>query len=179
MPEKDWVNLPLQSVATLYALQELREDVEETSTNDSPAIREYLEAGGIHSPQPWCAAFCNWAAERAAMLKGTESPLEQVDYQAYVESYHRWAEANDLLVPAGEITVGDLFLLYDATRDDPVYGGTGRHVHIGFVRQPLPDSGKIKTVEGNTNEDGGVEGVEVGSLTREITDGFAFVRWAA
>lgn len=177
MPEKDWVNLPLQSVATLYALRELEEGVEETSTNDSPAIREYLAAGGIHSPQPWCAAFCNYCAERAAVLKDTESPLEEVEYEAYVESYYRWAEENELLVDADEITIGDLFLLYDETREDPVYGGTGRHVHIGFVRG-VPEEGVISTVEGNTNEEGGVEGVEVGSLTREVTDGFTFVRWA-
>jgi hypothetical protein len=179
MDEQHWSDLHIETVALLYALRELRKGVRETAPNDSPAIRRYLEAGGIESPARWCAAFCNWCAEQAAVLKGVTSPLEQVDYQAYVESYYRWARKHDLLVPVDGVAPGNLFLLYDETADDPVYEGPGRHVHMGFVREPPFDSGSFQTVEGNSNEEGSAEGVRVASNDRRVTEGTRFVGWAA
>lgn len=169
--------LPLASLAALVAGD--FEGISETEgANRGPAVEWFQKLGNINPGSPWCAAYVNGCAEVAAAIKNVRSPLERVPHQGYVEAYHRLGLAEGWVVPASEVGVGDLFLLYDDDRPDPVYGGRGRHVHIGFVRRPPHDGWEYETLEGNTNEDGSPEGIGVFRRTRPVDDDVTFLRWA-
>lgn len=165
------MDLPLPVVALKYAMREHERGVSETDgPNDSPAIREYLAAAGIHNPAPWCAALVQWAADRAAMLKAIDNPLREVKHEAYVPSYVHWAQTRGKVVKASDVGLGDIFCLWHA--------GKQRYAHMGLVRAPPFETDSYRSIEGNSNADGSREGTRIVSKTRDVTDGTLFIRWS-
>ena len=170
--------LPLQMAALAYAQDELAKGVEETSPNDSPAIRAYLAEAGIEVPAPWCAAFVNWCARKAADAHGVHSPLEDVPLEALVQSYVDYGQRHGWIIDdeqADAVKPGDLFCLWYPHLN----GGRGRYGHIGFVREvpALHDGERFGTIEGNSNTDGSREGTKVVAKQRPVTGRTLFLRW--
>lgn len=166
-------DLRLPSLALLIADDQLEADVREIAWNDSPQIREYLEAADIHDPAPWCAAFCYWSVREAAAAKGEPNPLDVVELPAYVPSYVQAARKHGWLLHADQydrVASADLFCLWSAARE--------RFAHIGFVKRPPYEGNDFTTIEGNSNADGSREGVAVVSQERALTDGVKFISWS-
>lgn len=168
----------LGPVALGVALAEAERGVHEEGGNNRGAdIRKYLAACDppINVAAPWCAAFCQWATDVAAEAMGIPNPLDAVKLEAYVQSYHDWAKAQNRLVYISAAKPGDL-ILYN-------FGGT-RWDHIGIVLRLLP-GGMIACVEGNTspgvgatNQERERDGDGVFVKTRIISrQPIAIVRW--
>ncbi len=167
-----WAMLPMHLTTMMYAKSMLgaHEDYEKGSwTNWGPEVKEFLFAAGLDKPAPWCAAFVNWCAEKAAADHNRTSPLEDVRLQAYVQSYADWAKVNDLFIPAEDTGPGDLFVLY--------YPSLERFAHIGFTEEVNEQEGWYTTIEGNTNDDAVREGYEVATRRRNLTARTKFIRW--
>lgn len=160
--------LPYELVALLCARDCV--GVTEVGTNRGPAIDIILKAGNVPSGNPWCAAFVNWCAEYASVVKNVRSPLEDVTLQAYVPSYQQWARHNGRLMTFDNAYPGCIFMKWSDSK--------GRWAHMGFVDNPLADMDTFTTIEGNTNSTGGREGLEVARLTRSTTTGvYTFIDW--
>jgi len=157
--------LPLSECAVEYARDFI--GLEEHGSNLGPGVEWFQRLGRIRAGQPWCAAFVNGVAEIACAVKDVTGPLEAVPLQGYVQSYYDYGSSEGWLVD--EPDVGDLFLVWHESKE--------RYAHIGFVQIALP--GYIKTVEGNSNDDGSREGREVAENWRQIKPGIVFLRWTA
>lgn len=146
---------------------------EEGGNNRGPRIFDYLRGTDppINVAAPWCAAAVQYWSDLAARTLGTDNPLDAVKLEAYVQSYHDWAEERGALVDATQARPGDLVLFdFHGNRWD----------HIGLLAQ-LPDGdGAFWTVEGNTNEAGSREGDGVLFKPRKLGDyPVSFVRWGS
>ena len=160
--------LPFELVALLCAKDSV--GLEESPNNTGPAIKILQRAAGIPTRSPWCAAFVNWCAEYASVIKNVESPLETVPNQGYVQSYYKWAERSGRLIMKREVFPGVLFLKWSESRQ--------RYAHIGFVSGIDFSSDKFYTVEGNTNKLGEREGRYVLASVRSMSTGvYVFVDW--
>ena len=151
---------------------------EEGGNNAGPRIRKYLKNVDppINQAAPWCAAALQRWADVAAQSWDVPNPLDAVRLEAYVQSYHDWAKANNKIVLPSAAQPGDL-ILYK-------FGGQ-RFDHIGIVLRRLKD-GMIAAVEGNTSpgvgasteereRDGDGVYIKVRIATRQP---IAVVRWA-
>lgn len=135
--------------------------------NTGHAINLIQRSASIPSGSPWCAAFVNWCAEYASVVHNKKSPLEDVPFQGYVQSYYAWAKRCDLIVP--DPFPGALFLRYSQSQN--------RHNHMGFVYLG-PRYTRFNTIEGNTNLDGHREGTSVLIRERDRATGtYTFVDW--
>lgn len=144
----------LRGAALAVALEMLGVQ-EQGGSNRGRQVEAFQRAAGIRPGDPWCAAFVNWCAERAAERLGVRSPLERVPLQGYVPSYVDTFPA----VTLDNALPGDLFAVWSPARM--------RYAHIGFVRGVLGRGWNLSTVEGNTNEAGGREGDRVLSRVRD------------
>lgn len=138
---------------------------ERGGNNRGPEVEMFQRAAGIGRGDAWCAAFCNWCAERGARALNVISPMESVPLQGYVPSY---ASKFPRVEPA-EVLPGDLFVIWFPNR--------GRFAHIGFVKSIDVGAGRYQTIEGNSNDEGSREGYEVCSNTRRIGSRVRFLRW--
>jgi hypothetical protein len=147
-----------------------QEGVHEVGENWGPKVKEYLAAASVDNPAPWCAAFVNWCAEQAAKELEVKSPLELVPNQAYVQSYVDYAKAHGWVVDRREARTGDLICVW--------HQSLKRYGHIGLVTGWTTDSKLIRTIEGNTNDDGSREGYEVAKRDRTPTTSILILRWS-
>lgn len=123
----------------------------EESNNQGKDIDKYWGAtnypNGYINREPWCAAFVCWCMSEATQLASLNCELPN-SARAY-DFDEKWAKSQGNLVrvtekpAASEIGVGDI-LVY-----------TFSHVGIAVGES---DSGRITTVEGNTNAAGSREG---------------------
>lgn len=130
-------------------------DITEEKGNKGPEVRKYLKAVGLGEGFPWCMAFVYWCVGMAAEKLGLENPLVKTGgvLRQYNETTCRKLprQSYDCIQP------GDIFIQDHG-------GGTG---HTGFI---LSRKGSVvKTIEGNSNDEGSREGKEVCSLERSIT----------
>jgi ethanolamine utilization microcompartment shell protein EutS len=128
--------------------------------NRGPAVARYLKSVGLGEGYPWCAAFVYWCVDVAARRLNLPNPL--VKTAGVLEQWNH-TTLRKLPPRATNIEPGDLFVMDF---------GAGRG-HMGFVEQ---FSGTLlTTIEGNSNEGGSREGVEVVRRQRalsEINKGF-------
>jgi hypothetical protein len=112
---------------------------------------------------PWCAAFVSTIGRLAL---GRAWPVDQT---LSVARMVRWAEAKRVFdrYPDRSPEVGDLFVLY--------YEQYRRWAHVGIVA--ATDGGTIRTIEGNTGDDGTREGYGVLARTRTLTAAFGRIHW--
>ena len=123
-------------------------------------VETILASVGLPPGQPWCAAFVYWIGRFAL---GKRWPLPATGSCALLGSYAR--EKGMLVEQPGP---GDVFLLWSATKN--------RFHHTGFVVEALPHA-SYRTLEGNTNDDGSVNGNGVYERTRGIGEKDRFIRW--
>lgn len=153
----NWSSLTLREQLVqlaAYHCDVLHSEESPRGSNSGPWVDRYLAAAGLDPGAPWCASFVTYL-------------LKQCGYGVFphgagaVINWARWAEAGHKIVSKPER--GDLFFLLHTD-------GTG---HIGIV---LENKGKtIRTIEGNSNDDGSREGYEVVRHERGIA-GLRFIR---
>ena len=120
------------------------------NSNAGPAVESYLKSVGLGKGYAWCMAFVYWSVKQAALQLNTTSPLVKT-----AGVLRQWNEVNPKMKYTSP-KVGDVFIMD--------YGkGQG---HTGFVVDVLPN-GWIRTIEGNTNDEGSREGYEVCYRTRK------------
>ena len=103
-------------------------------------------AAGDPPGSPWCVAFIYFCAKQAAVELNTLNPLPQTGSASRLFDYSR---AMGRLAAAPQ--PGDIGLCR---------GGETGHYHAVLVAT-LPVAGRVETIEGNSNQEGGPEGFEV------------------
>jgi len=123
-------------------------------TIDKPAVINYLKSVGISFPASWCLAFVYWCCKQAYptnVLVKTGGVLKQ--WNTIAAQYKH-----------SEPKAGDIFI------QDHGHG-LG---HTGFVESVEGEN--IRTIEGNTNDEGVREGFEVCRRVRRISSCKGFIR---
>ena len=141
--------------------------VAETSRNRGPEIAKYWSAtsypGGMDERQPWCAAFVAWCVREAMVRRwGSESaaPFRRCR-SARAFDWTAWGRLEPAVDIARSPRAGDI----------AVY----RFSHIGIVVEAGGGT-DFEAIEGNTDDSGGREGVEVAVRRRQIRQAKAFLR---
>ncbi len=144
-PASDMTDLSaaaLQVAGTLIGVAE-----QPLGSNRGPMIDRFLRRSGADPGNPWCMAFVYYCVDEAAKAQEAGNPLLKT---ASCSALFRWAKENDRLVARPE--TGDIFLCI---------GGDTGHFHTGFVAGPIQTNDRFITIEGNSNEDGSANGIEV------------------
>ena len=129
------------------------------NSNAGAAVESYLKSVGLGKGYSWCMAFVYWSVKEAAKQLNTTSPLIKT-----AGVLRQWNEVNSKLKFTKNPKPGDIFIMD--------YGkGQG---HTGFVVEVL--SNGIKTIEGNTNDEGSREGYEVCYRTRKQSQIKGYIR---
>lgn len=162
-------NLPVE----LAVLSVARDFVglQEIGSNRGPAVEFFQKLGGSEAGSPWCASFANTCCEIGCALKNVYSPLEEIrhDLQDYVQAYVDHGRDAGWEVTWAFAFPGCLCALWRPSLN--------RYGHLLFLDEVYRVHGKFRSVEGNTNESGGREGIEVGQLVREVSDQMVFLDW--
>jgi hypothetical protein len=113
-------------------------------------VKKYLNSVGINFPASWCMAFVYWCVDEACKQLGRANPLIKTG-----GVLHQWNEIN-AKYKAKTPQTGDIFIMSFGK-------GLG---HTGFVERV--DENFIYTIEGNSNDTGSREGIEVCRKQRPI-----------
>lgn len=121
------------------------------NSNAGPAVESYLKSVGLGKGYAWCMAFVYWSVKEASKQLNTETPLIKT-----AGVLRQWNEITPKMKVTKSPKSGDIFIMD--------YGkGQG---HTGFVVEVRAD-GSLKTIEGNTNDEGSREGYEVAYRIRK------------
>lgn len=131
------------------------------NSNSGPEVNQYLKSVGLKPGNAWCMAFVYWCVEQAAKEFQIKNPL--VKTGGVMRQYN---ECNLRKLPktSSSIKPGDIFIMKFANG----FGHTGFVVEVG--------NGIVKTVEGNTNDDGSREGYEVARRERSLSTIHGFIQ---
>ena len=152
---------PIQKVLDA-AKADARLVVERGGDNRGWEVEAILQSVGLAPGNPWCAAWVYWTGRYAL---GTKWPLPRTGSCAALGDYGK--QKGLLLTRPAE---GDVFLLWSPSLN--------RFHHTGFVTKALSGD-RYCTVEGNTNDDGSVNGWGVLERQRRMADSDRFLRWAS
>lgn len=127
-------------------------------------VQDYLASVGIHFPASWCMAFLYWCVCRAVEKMVAEKTAVWINVlQSHNPLYHtggvlsQWKSILPRFrVPEGEAPQpGDIFIM-------DLGKGLG---HTGII-EFIDADGNLHTIEGNTNDTGSREGIEVARKIR-------------
>ena len=153
-----WAGLPVLERAVQIARQEcdVRRVREEGGNNRGPRVEEYLRSAGAEPGQPWCAAFATWCLRQAGWTAFPPIPAFSLSWMEWAKRTGRWSEAPRR---------GELFVCVHGPHSG----------HVGFV---LGEGGlgTIRTIEGNSNDDGSANGFEVVRRNRRKATVAGYVR---
>lgn len=154
--------LPIQERTLHVARSQVGVQEVPKGSNWGKVVRTYLALAGWKSPAAWCAAFAAWCI----VLAGGKKSLLWTAGLASTFRLYDWANKNGRLFHTPER--GDLFVWSSAK------GG-----HTGFVVEVYETRGviHIRTIEGNTNDEGSREGYEVCERRRSIREIQSYPRW--
>lgn len=144
-------------VARALEIAETQIGVRETGRNRGPEVDEYIRAAGLDlegGDYPWCEAFIQWCYRHAAKDLGVENTLPRT------ASVVRLWTRSPSRAKSQEPTPGAIFCL--------AVPGSSRG-HAGFVVDVQWPAWRIITIEGNSNDDGGREGVAVVKRSRDLS----------
>ena len=162
----------LATAALDLARQEVGVREDPRGSNRGPRVDQYLRAVGL-SPESgsfaWCAAFVFFCFEQAATAAGRANPV--VKTAGVLAHWNKAERAGARRITAaqaarepGMVKTGQIFVM-------DFGGGTG---HTGLIAGFR--SGKLVTIEGNSNEGGSREGIGVferhGRTIGSINKGF-------
>lgn len=142
----------LSDIALSTAASQVGQKENPLGSNWGHPVQDYLASVGIHFPASWCMAFMYWCYDHAAGQLGISNPLFKtggVLAQWSNQPSNRVGTLNYKPVP------GNIFIM-------DLGGGLG---HTGMVESVDPD-GTLHTIEGNTNDSGSREGIEVARKIR-------------
>lgn len=160
--------LPIALTAVSYATDFI--GIEEIGNNRGPAVEWFQRHGEIGPGEAWCAAFVNTIIEITCACHNVESPLEQVSLQGYVQSYYQYAERHGWIIGWESVHPGCLFVKWFGPPKN-------RYAHIGIMSKTLIGMRDFRTVEGNSNDDGGAEGYKVAQNWRHDGDEYRYIDW--
>jgi hypothetical protein len=155
--------LSLKQLVVAYAQQHLDAKAREFSGNRGTWVRSYM--GGNEGPQwAWCMGFVQMVLDQATYTIGKDlKEYMPICYSCDMVGRHgidsgkllRNKQVRDNIA---DVEAGDVFLVVKTQFD---------WVHTGIVVDVNPD-GWITTIEGNTNQGGSREGVEVRKRKRDV-----------
>lgn len=129
------------------------------NSNAGPDVENYLKSVGLGKGYAWCMAFVYWCVRRAAIDLNKQIPL--IKTAGVLRQWNETKPTQKFSMPRP----GDIFIMDF---------GKGQG-HTGFVVE-VYQNGTIKTIEGNTNDEGSREGYEVAYRTRKISAMKGFIR---
>ena len=148
------------SDATLaVAISQIGQKENPLGSNWGHPVQDYLASVGIHFPASWCMAFLFWCTDQAVkQLVAAGTAVWIPGLQTYNPLavtggvLNQWKTIRpDYKVQPGEAPqAGDIFIM-------DLGSGLG---HTGIVESVDAD-GTLHTIEGNTNDTGSREGIEV------------------
>lgn len=152
--------MSLSTDALKVAITQLGQQEKPLGSNWGKPVQEYLASVGINFPASWCMAFVYWCFEQVKdPSKAIPNPLVKTG-----GVLRAWNEA-DKKYRVTKPQPGDIFIM-DFGK------GLG---HTGFVEKT--DGTFIYTVEGNSNDTGSREGIEVTRKQRPIKKIKGFLRY--
>jgi hypothetical protein len=150
----DGTGKTVNELVCLYARQHLAEKpVEIGGPNDGPWVRAYMLGNGGRIWQ-WCSGFSMHLLSQACQSAGVLMPLVP---SFGVPQVVRSAKARARFSADGPASPGDLFVIPTAS---------GSWSHIGIVLEWSGPVARFISAEGNTNEEGGSDGVCARSVLR-------------
>ncbi len=132
--------MTLQQKALSIAISQLGQHENPLGSNWGSPVKEYLASVGINFPASWCMAFVYWCFEQT----GQANPLIKTG-----GVLNAWNTADKKHRVVGDPQPGDIFIMNFGK-------GLG---HTGIVEKV--DANFIYTIDGNTNDSGSREGIEV------------------
>ena len=135
-------------------------------SNSGPEVNAYLKSVNVPPGNFWCAAFVHWCFDQAAKARGINNPWPRTG--GCLDLFNKVKALND---PSKIVTVREALADPLLIKPGLVFildhgGGQG---HTGFVKQSI--AGALRTIEGNSNNDGSRNGVGVFELNRrKVTD---------
>ena len=146
----------LGAMVVAYAKQHLAQHPREVRLmpNDGPWVRLYTD-GHEGEAFPWCAGFATFILKQACETMGSSMPIART---LSCDQMAATAKASRIFLPSPStaerkrITPGSMFLRR------AVSGGLA-YAHTGIVTKA--DADTFASIEGNTNDGGSFEGIEV------------------
>ncbi len=138
--------MELKELALENAITQIGQQENPKGSNWGHPVQDYLASVGIGFPASWCMAFLYWCFDHAANSLGQENPLFKTG--GVLAQWNNRKE-NRLALDYHDLEPGDIFIMD--------YGrGLG---HTGIIE--TIDGENLHTIEGNTNDTGSREGIEV------------------
>jgi hypothetical protein len=133
----------LSKTALIVAISQIGQTEKPLGSNWGTPVKNYLSTVGINFPASWCMAFIFWCFNEASKkINTTNSAIKTGGVLT------AWNKA-DKKIKSTKPSIGSVFIM-------DLGKGLG---HTGIVERF--DEKFIYTIEGNTNDTGGREGIEV------------------
>lgn len=136
----------LSDEALRIAITQIGQTEKPLGSNWGEPVKTYLASVGINFPAAWCIAFGYWCFQEAADNLGIQNPVPKTG-----SVLHCWEIADTKYKILGRPQKGDIFIM-------DLGNGLG---HAGLVEEVEADNIILHTIDGNTNNNGSREGVEV------------------
>lgn len=147
----------LQQKALAQAITQLGQHENPLGSNWGKPVQDYLKSVGINFPASWCMAFVYWCFEQVSEGK---NPLVKTG-----GVLNAWNKADKKYRVTDNPQPGDIFIMNFGK-------GLG---HTGIVEKT--DANFIYTIEGNSNDSGSREGIEVCRKQRPKTKIVGYLRY--
>ena len=147
----------LQQKALAQAITQLGQHENPLGSNWGKPVQDYLKSVGINFPASWCMAFVYWCFEQVSEGK---NPLVKTG-----GVLNAWNKADKKYRVTDKPQPGDIFIMSFGK-------GLG---HTGIVEKT--DANFIYTIEGNSNDSGSREGIEVCRKQRPKTKIVGYLRY--
>lgn len=134
----------LSDEAILVEISQIGQTEKPLGSNWGHPVQDYLSSVGIDFAASWCMAFQYWSFEQAATKLGIPNPLIKTG-----GALHAWQNADSVNKIEDDPQAGDIFIM-------DLGKGLG---HTGLVESV--NGHQLNTIEGNTNDTGSREGIEV------------------
>jgi len=144
----------LSDQALTIAIGQVGQKENPLGSNWGHPVQDYLASIGIHFPASWCMAFVYWCFDHAAGQLAQPNPLFKTG-GVLTQWTNRPLNRIIVAAPANPPKPGDIFIM-------DLGKGLG---HTGIV-ELLGADGSLHTIEGNTNDSGSREGIEVAKKVR-------------
>jgi hypothetical protein len=139
----------LSDAALRVAISQVGQTEKPLGSNWGEPVKTYLASVGINFPAAWCFAFDYWCFGQAAAELHVPNPLPKTG-----SVLHAWETADSVHKITSNPQAGDIFIM-------DLGGGLG---HAGIVESVVPSI--LHTIDGNTNNGGSREGIEVERKSR-------------
>jgi hypothetical protein len=138
--------MSLSTGALKVAITQLGQHEKPLGSNWGKPVQGYLKSVGLGFPASWCMAFVYWCYDQAVR---NNPPLINNPLIKSGGVLNCWNKADKKYRVVGEPKPGDIFIM-------DFGGGLG---HTGIVEKV--DATFVYTIDGNSNDSGSREGIEV------------------